>query len=224
MSASAGPPDVPAALTRLRWRRTVAELYERVRTTAGTDPLAAHELWRTGRDELFRSSPDSPLPAGDPLRSTGLPVWPYDPALRGTSPLFDAPAGDLELAGGDDGPVRTTRIGAVELPLPGRPRVDLWRLRQYADGLFLPLRDSTAGRDPALGGSYGAGRYLLDTAKGADLGERDGELVLDLNFLYHPSCRYDPAWTCPLAQPGNRVDVAVEAGERMPVPGAASTG
>jgi uncharacterized protein (DUF1684 family) len=31
--------------------------------------------------------------------------------------------------------------------------------------LFLPVRDTTAGT-----GSYGGGRYLLDTAKGADLG------------------------------------------------------
>ena len=204
----------------LRWRREVADLYAAVRARAGADPAAAHGLWRDGRDELFRSSPDSPLPDGDPLRSTGLPVWPYDPALRGTRPLHPAPPGELELAGGADGAVRMTRVGVVALPLPGAPRVDVWRLEQYAGGLFLPLRDSTAGRDPALGASYGAGRYLLDTAKGADLGAVDGaggeELVLDLNFLYHPSCRYDPAWTCPLPQQGNRVQAAVEAGERMP--------
>ena len=138
-------------------------------------------------------------------------MWPYDPALRSTSPLLAAPPADLELDGGADGPVRMTRVGVVRLPLSGDPTVDVWRLEQYAGGLFLPLRDGTAGS-----GSYGAGRYLLDTAKGADLGE-DGtdELVLDLNFLYHPSCRYDPAWTCPLAQPGNRVQHRVEAGERM---------
>jgi len=177
------------------------------------DPVAAHRHWRVGRDRLFAESPDSPLPPGYPLRDSGLPVWPYDPAVRSTSPLFDAPAGELELDGGADGPVRMARVGAVELPLEGRPRVDLWRLQQYAGGLFLPLRDATAGA-----GSYGAGRYLLDTAKSADLGDHDGQLVIDLNFLYHPSCRYDPAWTCPLAQPGNRVQVRVEAGERMSWP------
>jgi hypothetical protein len=30
------------------------------------------------------------------------------------------------------------------------------------------------------------GRYALDTAKCTDLGGRDGRLVVDLNFLYHP--------------------------------------
>jgi uncharacterized protein (DUF1684 family) len=44
-----------------------------------------------------------------------------------------------------------------------------------------------------------AGRYVLDTVKGADLGERDGLLVLDFNFTYNPSCSYDPRWACPLA-------------------------
>ena len=38
-------------------------------------------------------------------------------------------------------------------------------------------------------------------------------LVLDFNFAYHPSCVYDPKWTCPLAPLANRLAVAVEAGE-----------
>ena len=59
------------------WRRTVAELYAAVR--AEQDPRRGHELWRRGRDELFRSHPQSPLPPGDPLRATGVPYWPYDP-------------------------------------------------------------------------------------------------------------------------------------------------
>ena len=50
--------------------------------------------------------------------------------------------------------------------------------------------------------------------KGADLGSRDRTLVLDLNFAYNPSCAYDPAWACPLAQPGNTLDVPVPVGER----------
>jgi uncharacterized protein (DUF1684 family) len=30
----------------------------------------------------------------------------------------------------------------------------------------------------------------------------DGSLVVDLSFLYHPSCRYNDAWQCPLARRG----------------------
>ena len=50
--------------------------------------------------------------------------------------------------------------------------------------------------------------------KGADLGTGIGSLVLDFNFAYNPSCAYDPAWACPLAQPGSTVPVEIPVGER----------
>jgi uncharacterized protein (DUF1684 family) len=37
--------------------------------------------------------------------------------------------------------------------------------------------------------------------------------VVDLNFAYNPSCAYDPAWACPLAQPGNIVPTPIPVGE-----------
>ena len=83
-------------------------------------------------------------------------------------------------------------------------------LDQDAGGLFLPVRDGTAGES-----SYGGGRYLLDTAKGADLGSDQSTLTVDLNFPYHPSCRYSDAWQCPPASDGNRIAAAVRAGERL---------
>jgi uncharacterized protein len=56
---------------------------------------------------------------------------------------------------------------------------------------------------------------MLDTAKGADLGVDGDLLVLDFNFSYHPSCRYDDAWQCPLAPPENRLTAPIEAGEKL---------
>jgi uncharacterized protein (DUF1684 family) len=82
---------------------------------------------------------------------------------------------------------------------------------EYAGGIFLPFGDATNG-----GATYGAGRYLLDTAKGADLGATaQGALVLDFNFAYQPSCAFDPRWACPLAPPEARLAIAIEAGERI---------
>ena len=74
--------------------------------------------------------------------------------------------------------------------------LELYWLEGYGGGLFVPFADATSGRE-----TYGAGRYLLDTVKGADLGQRGGRLVLDFNFAYQPSCAYDPRWTCPLTPP-----------------------
>lgn len=189
------------------WRRAVAVLYAAVR--AEDAPQRACELWREGRDELFRSHPQSPLPPGDPLRATGLPYWPYDPALRFELPLLPAEELSLDVPT-SEGMTAMDLAGCVRLPPPLDAVVGVWWLRQYGGGLLLPLRDGTAGRS-----SYGGGRYVLDTAKGADLGGRDGHLVVDLNFLYHPSCRYNEAWQCPLAPPGNTISAPVTAGERL---------
>ena len=188
------------------WRRTVARLYAEVRAQA--DPAEGHALWRAGRDELFRNHPQTPLTADDPIHQTGVPYWPYQPELRFTLPLLDADEQRLTIPTSTDGDIGMHRIGRVEVPLGFS--LDVWWLDQYGGGLFLPLRDGTAAHE-----TYGAGRYLLDTAKGADLGGTDEAIVVDFNFAYHPSCRYNYRWECPLAQDGNRTEVRVEAGERL---------
>jgi len=187
------------------WRARVAALYAAVR--AEPDPAVGHRLWREGRDELFATHPQSPVADQPELRQNGVPYWPYDPDLRFTAEILEAEPEEIEVYVGDDGTVTLARVGRLDLPVGS---LDVWRLLGYAGGLFVPLRDGTSGDT-----SYGGGRYLLDTAKGSWLGGADTHLVVDLNFAYHPSCRYDPRWTCPLAQPGNTVPVPVEAGERL---------
>ncbi len=204
--------DPVTALQLAHWRRETAALYARVR--AQQDPATAHALWREGRGELLRSHPQSPLPAGDAMRARGVPYWAYDPALRWTVPVDPVTRQErLTIDTGPDGVTRLDQAGWVTLPHPVGRRLAVWWLDQYGGGIFLPLRDATAG-----GTSYGGGRYLLDTAKGADLGSAGQALVIDLNFLYHPSCRYDARWVCPLAPAGNTIDVPVRAGERLDPP------
>ena len=186
-------------------RARIAALYAAVR--AEPDPAVGHRLWRTGRDELFATHPQSPVADQPELRENGVRYWPYDADLRFTAEVLDTEPEQIEVYVGDDGMVTLARVGRIDLPVGS---LDVWRLLGYAGGLFVPLRDGTSGDT-----SYGGGRYLLDTAKGSWLGGDDTQLVVDLNFAYHPSCRYDPRWTCPLAQPGNTVSVPVEAGERL---------
>jgi uncharacterized protein len=197
-----------AQLELTDWRRRMSELFAAVRAEA--DPAEGHAGWRAGRDELFRSHPQSPLLADDPLRESGLPYWPYDPQWRFEVTLEPAAEQRLDIPTGGEEITLLTRIGRVRLPSPIEQTIDVWWLRQYGGGIFIPLKDATAGHT-----SYGAGRYALDTAKSADLGGDHDAFVLDLNFLYHPSCRYNPEWVCPLAPPGNTITVAVDAGERM---------
>jgi uncharacterized protein len=97
--------------------------------------------------------------------------------------------------------------------IPGVGKLDVWCLASYGGGIFLPVTDALVGQE---GGTYGGGRYLLDTAKGPDLGEGSAKdsLVLNFNFTYNPSCAYDLAWACPLAPSGNRMTVENPVGER----------
>ena len=87
----------------------------------------------------------------------------------------------------------------------------MYWLEGYGGGLWLPFSDATSGAE-----TYGGGRYLYDTIKGADLGISGADIVLDFNFAYNPSCAYDERWSCPLSPPENRLPFAVKAGERMP--------
>ncbi len=195
------------ALDIVDWRRRVFALYAEVRAT--TDAATAHHIWRRSRDELFAAHPASPLLPADREAFRGLPIPSYDPQWRFDVDLIAAEPARIEVRTGTDGVVPFERLGVVDLPDVGS--LDVWRLASYGGGLFLPVKDASAGRP---GGTYGGGRYLLDTVKGADLGGRDGRLVLDFNFAYNPSCAYDPDWACPLAQPGNVVGVTIPVGER----------
>lgn len=193
------------SLSLLDWRRRVASLYADVRGDPA--PERAHDRWRAGRDDLFAHHPQSPLRPEDRVGFTGLPVAPYDPAFRFEVEVdADVAPAHLEVETGTDGVVPLDRVGVMRLP--GVGSLDVWWIGSYGGGVFVPIRDATAGR-----ATFGGGRYVLDTVKGADLGGEGLRLVIDLNFAYNPSCAYDPHWACPLAPAGNVVDVAVPVGE-----------
>ncbi len=167
-----------------------------------TDPLLDLLDYRRRVNQMYQ---DAALPPEKREAFRGLPYRDYDPAFAFTAAVRPLPRESYDVDTSTGGVIRFARFGAVDLPI-GTLEV-LW-LDEYSGGVFLPFRDATSGKT-----TYGGGRYLLDTAKGADLGSSGDTLVLDFNFAYHPSCVYDPKWTCPLAPLANRLAVAVEAGE-----------
>ncbi len=197
------------ALEVADWRRRVFALYARVREAS--DVPAAHDLWRRTRDELFATHPATPLLPEDRMGFSGLPVSPYDPVWRFEVEITPGDGRHLDVETGTDGIVPFVHLGTVDVP--GVGDLAVWRLTSYGGGIFLPVKDALHGKK---GGTYGGGRYLLDTIKGADLGfgRAPDSLVLDFNFAYNPSCAYDPDWACPLAQPGNTTSVEIPVGER----------
>ena len=176
------------------------------------EPEAAWRAWREAKDELFRSHPQSPLPEDARARFGGLPYFDYDPARRLLARVEPAEEALILIAGSGPEPTPFRRFARAVFELGGEERrLALYWLEAYGGGVFLPFRDETSGSE-----TYGAGRYLIDTVKGADLGESGGRLVLDFNLAYNPSCSYDPRWACPLAPPENRLTAAIRAGERVP--------
>ena len=218
-AAAEGKPSVADRLDLADWRRRISDLYAAVRAEAVTDPEAAWRRWRETREELFRTHPQSPVPAESRAAFRAV-HWPYDPRLRFAVAFAAEPAPEPVLGGltlslpvSTGGDQEFARIGRLDVPFPAGTRsLGLYWMAGYAGGLFLPFRDVTSGHE-----TYGAGRYLLDTAKSADLGPGAAprSLVLDFNFSFHPSCAFDPRWSCPLAPPENRLDLRIEAGERL---------
>ncbi len=194
------------------WRRRVFSLYAEARS-ASADGEAILTTFREAKDRLFASHPSSPLSPDQRTSFDGLAYWPYDPALRFSVPLETDPGAVHAALPASSGNVpAATRIGRLTMPLEHGPiRLSLYRLAGYGGGLFLPFRDATSGNE-----TYGGGRYLLDTVKGADLGGSGQTLIVDFNYAYHPSCAYDPAWSCPLAPSENWLSMPIRAGERLP--------
>ena len=167
--------------------------------------------FRADKDEYFKQGHDSPIPEAQRDGFTGLPYFPVDESLRfegltlepyeGSEPAnFQIPTSDNQLR-------EAERAGTFRFDLRG----DVQRLTGYrlagagSDSVFVPFLDATSGSE-----TYGAGRYL-------DLSpEHDGTFTVDFNLAYHPSCVYDPRFSCPVTPAENRLGVRIEAGERLP--------
>lgn len=197
--------DATLALELADWRRTVAVLYERVRSGSGE---AAWRTWREGRERLYREHPQSPVPA-ERRSSYAFACFPYDATMRTVALMVSTPPRHRE---GDGEVPGMTQVGTLQFTLGGTEHeLGAFWLDGYAGGLLVPFADASSGTE-----TYGGGRYALDTAKGADLGTDGGRVLLDFNYAYAPSCAHDPRWRCPLAPASNRIDIPVRAGEIGP--------
>lgn len=208
--------DQTAWLELAHWRRSTAELYAEVRRLGQSDPEGARKIWIEGREEMFRTHAQSPIAYSQRGELRGLDYYPYDPKWRLVVEARPRPPEGARVQTAlPEGTLHYRAIGEVEVPAraasegAGSARLTLYWLEGYGGGLFLPFGDATNGA-----GSYGGGRYLYDTIKGADLGAGPEEIVLDFNFAYNPSCAYSPQWVCPLAPRENILPFPIEAGER----------
>jgi uncharacterized protein len=186
------------------------EHHEHQHTMTYEDAVRAH---RADKDAFFKTSHGSPVPAAERDAFEGLPyfdaseAWVVDDLelepYEGDEPVsFQIPTTDGRLRPAE-------RAGRFRFRAPGGEGVlTAYRLARsdgtVDDSLFVPFLDATTGSE-----TYGAGRYL-DIEP-----EDDGTWTLDFNLAYHPSCVYDPKFSCPLTPAENRLPFRVEAGEKL---------
>ncbi|WP_328394466.1 DUF1684 domain-containing protein [Nocardia sp. NBC_00416] len=159
---------------------------------------------RGGRDIVRPRHPDSPLRTA----FRGTPAYAPDPkwvrtgrytafpeprpttvgaAVEGLEHVYDAPGQvEFELDG------QHLRLTAFPGRAPG--------------GLLVLFTDATSGVT-----TYAANRALQLSPPAAD-----GTVVLDFNRAVNLPCAYTDLATCPLPPAGNRLPVAIEAGEKIP--------
>lgn len=192
------------------YRRRVHESYRSAREGGpGEETWLA---WRKARDELFASHSQSAIGPADRSAFGGIPYFTYDPAWRLEVEAEAVQAKRVAIDHGGHGQTGFKRFARVRFAAAtGEISLTLYWLEGYGGGVFLPFRDATSENE-----TYSGGRYLLDTAKGADLGHQDTRVVLDFNYSYHPSCVYSSRWSCPLAPEENTLTIPIRVGERLP--------
>jgi len=101
---------------------------------------------------------------------------------------------------------RAVRVGWFDFKVGGAAcHLEATRLLEPGVGekdFGLYFTDATTGEE-----SYGVGRYLEAEPR------KDGSYVLDFNRCYNPACAYSEHYNCPIPPRGNRLGVAIRAGE-----------
>lgn len=134
----------------------------------------------------------------------GIDYFEIDPAWRFEARFEAHPAGrTIDIVNVLDMLEPTKNPGVVVFEKNGK-QYRLEALDDTGDGqLFLIFADRTNGKT-----TYGPGRFLYAPPP------VDGKTVVDFNRAYNPPCAFSAYSTCPLPPPENRLDVAVQAGEK----------
>ncbi len=162
--------------------------------------LSFYVLVRGERVGLRLKDAESPLLRDFP----GLDHYPVDPAWRVEARYERYPEPRTVAVPNIIGDAFDTPVyGSLVFDAAGR-ELRLEPLGEPDQPLFLVFGDETNGRE-----TYGGGRFLY-----ADPPDAAGRTVLEFNQAYNPPCVFTPYATCPLPPPGNRLPLAVRAGEK----------
>lgn len=170
--------------------------------------LAGLGLYWAKIDSAYRDTLHSPLPMEDRKGFIALPRFTPDRSYR-VQARFEPRTGEVfGMKTSTEREPKYQRVGILHFILDGKAgeltvyrNIDLSRLDDYRNYLFVPFTDLTNGET-----TYEGGRYL-------DLeGPLEGTVELDFNRAYNPYCAYGGRYSCPIPPRENHLEVAVRAG------------
>ena len=162
--------------------------------------------FRQAKDHYFGQDKDAPLTPEQRDRFAGLAYYPENPALQFALAIVELPDQEKETiematSTGDSQPY--VRWGKISFSV-GEETATLTVYRdEDGEEFFLPFTDLTSGQN-----SYGEGRYVDVEPL------HHGRFLVDFNYAYNPYCAYNPEWSCPIPPTENRLNVAIDAGEK----------
>ena len=162
---------------------------------------------RAAKDAQFQKDAE-PVPEARKAALLPLEYFPIDQAYNVPAVLKPSQDEAIVMMPTSSGEQRRERrAGTLEFTLKGQPMT----LSAFVEAdapdmrhLFVPFRDLTAGTE-----TYEAGRYL-ELSRTAT-----GFYELDFNQAFNPYCYYSLAYECPFPPLENRLQVRIEAGEKV---------
>ena len=157
----------------------------------------------------YANQEESPLKKEDLKTFKALDFYPVDMEYCVTAKLVRTPdEKPFYMATTTSRKPRYRKFGELIFTLKGKEykldvfqSVDMMKIEEYKNSLFLPFTDLTSGN-----GSYGGGRYI-------DLKIPVGNTIqIDFNTAYNPYCAYNHDYSCPIPPEQNDILVEIKAG------------
>ncbi len=177
-----------------------------------SDYINKVKAWRQQKDENYKQEDKTMLTKELLKNFSGLNYYDikYDYVVQGKLTKFnDGRTFSIKTTGGES--YEYLIFGKVQFLIEGNQlELQVYQSQRSATAgkkkgaLFIPYIDLTSG-----GETFGGGRYLV-----LDVPDND-TLPLDFNMAYNPYCVYDVGHSCPIPPRENRLNVRIEAGEKM---------
>lgn len=182
-----------------------------------SDSIAAYnqslENYRKGKNIKMLYSESTPLKPEQQKSFEGLNYFTPDITYQVEAMLIiDEVQETVTMKTSTDRAPEYIRYGTVTFTLHGMEHSlfayqskKLTEVKQDEPSLFIPFRDGTSGKE-----TYGGGRYV-----DAEIPAEGDILILDFNRAYNPYCAYNPRYSCVIPPEENRMDIRIEAGEKV---------